>query len=537
MKASNDDHYHQLLQRSFDGELTEAETLELREWLREHPEAMDHYLEHCQLESWLRDPVLQTKPSEGKVVSLSEAGALRDGANQNPGRPNSPARRMVPRWMMIAAACLVFAIFLGWFAKSTQLNPEDEASIARVIRVEGQGLINAKANLGEGVELSSGDRIKMQEGLIEMAFRDTGVHVIAAAPLSLTADSTERMFLHEGEVKLHVPPQGIGFVVETEDRKITDLGTSFVVTAREEGGKVLVLDGEIAVANRDGSEERLMIEGDQANFEQGGKLTLHAKGESGVPELDLPSMVLSERSLPGVILGFEEPSPFSQTRPYRDWIGKQFLPFIQSGFSDRNLLDSLKEGQPLRFTGIAGTYNQFPQRTQLEPYSKPLGWLAWYQGDVAPPQPGRYRFWGYADNQLLVAINGAPVFEGSRYDSSFQEELEVPRTDHPSFPCLNASAGFASGPWVELDGSSLQLDIVFGEIYANATSALLLVEREGEPLEPTFWGQPKWPLFLTEFPTTPELKDLEKLRLHMEEKLMGSFSVSHDAIWKVTPSS
>ncbi|MEM1295252.1 MAG: hypothetical protein AAGH89_07795 [Verrucomicrobiota bacterium] len=530
MNASNDDHYYQLLQRSFDGELTDAETVELREWLHQHPEAMERYLEHCQMESWLRDPALQTEPSEGKVISLSQ-----EGATSQPRSNQSPIPQF-PRWMMITAASVAFLLLASWFVNSIQPESETATSVARVIRVEGQGLVNAKRELVGGIELASGDRIEMKQGLVEMAFRDTGVHVIAAAPLSLTADNTGKMFLHDGEVKLHVPPQGVGFVVETEDRKITDLGTSFVVTAREDGGKLLVLDGEIAVANRDGSEERLMIEGEQANFEQGGKMTLHSKRPSGVPELDLLVGGLTERSLRGVIFGFEDPPPLPQIKPFQDLIGKQFLPLIRSGFSDRTSLSPLKQGESIRYAGIAGTYNRFPERTKLEPYANLLGWLAWYHGEVVPPQPGRYRFWGYADNQLLVSVDGKPVFEGSRYDSSFQEDLNVSRTNHPSFPCLNASAGFASGPWIELDGSKVQLDILFGEIYANATSGLLLVECESETYENTFWGQPKWPLFLTETPTSSEVRELEELRLHMEEKLMGSFSIANDAVWKVLPS-
>jgi len=149
-----------------------------------------------------------------------------------------------------------------------------------------------------------------------------------------------------------------------------------------------------------------------------------------------------------------------------------------------------------------------------------------------PPQPGRYRFWGYADNHLLVAIDGKPVFEGSRRDSPFKE-LGISRSNHPSYPCLNATAGFASGPWFELGSDGVQLDIVFGEIMHHQTSGLLLVEREGASYKETYWGQPRWPLFLTEPPTGDEVAGLENLRRQMESKLIGSFSVSEEAQWKV----
>jgi hypothetical protein len=94
--------------------------------------------------------------------------------------------------------------------------------------------------------------------------------------------------------------------------------------------------------------------------------------------------------------------------------------------------------------------------------------LAWYHGNVIPPRPGRYRFWGYADNHLLVAIDGMCVFEGSR-DHSPLKKLGIPRADNPSLPCLIAKAGFARGEWTELSGDPVQLDVLFGEVGWNTT--------------------------------------------------------------------
>ncbi len=51
--------------------------------------------------------------------------------------------------------------------------------------------------------------------------------------------------------------------------------------------------------------------------------------------------------------------------------------------------------------------------------------------------------------------------------------------------------------------------------------------------EETFWGQPKWPLFLTEAPSEEETAEFERLVNHLEQKTMGSFSISEDAVWKV----
>ena len=110
---------------------------------------------------------------------------------------------------------------------------------------------------------------------------------------------------------------------------------------------------------------------------------------------------------------------------------RALLPLVQSGFSSHANLEALKQGQPVSFRGIAGAYHAFPARAGLAPYSRELGWMAWYKGKVLPPKPGRYRFWGYADNHLLVAINGNAVFEGSRHNSF--KTLNIPRSDNPSY--------------------------------------------------------------------------------------------------------
>lgn len=445
---------------------------------------------------------------------------------QEPIKPDRP-NRIPHRLSLFAVGAVALAIlFAGFGWMYSQVN--SSKGIARIIRIDGENsqLTKAKA-------LQKGEHITLEQGMIEMAFLETGVHVIATAPLDIRIDSSRQVFLTEGEIKLHVPPQGVGFVVETLDRKITDLGTSFVVTTRKKESKVLVLDGQITVANRDGSGERLMAEGDLANFVDEGKINLRSKQPSEVPELSIQDMTSTTGSLPGIIFGFDQQIALGHPGTVYDYIAPAIMPLIKSGFRDRSCLDTMKKGASLRFTGVAGTYNQFPDRTGLPPYRRAAGWLAWYHGRVKAPLPGRYRFWGYADNQLLVAVDGKPVFEGSRYDSVLRRDLKVPRFNHPAMPCLNAVAGFASGPWIEVGGQPVQLDILFGETKANCTSALLLVEREGATYEETFWGQPKWALFLTEKPAQTEIAELEKLRLHMEEKLMGSFSISEDAFWSV----
>ena len=419
------------------------------------------------------------------------------------------------------AAAFVLALFLN--------KPESTHNqVAKFIRVEGP-----LAESREWKSLEKGEEFKLAEGMVELAFKDTGVHLIGTGPLDMTLVDKNRLFLREGQIKLVVPPQGIGFVVDTMERKFVDLGTSFVVQASNRGSRVLVLDGEIAVGDPNSKQSMLMRKGGLADFDRNGKISPQSTKPSGVPDTDIDASPKGPKSLLGKLLAFPEAGTSTPGANDVKAISRFFLPLIQSQFQDQQSVSSMKQGPPLRFRGIAGTYDQFPQRYNLSPFSEQHGWMAWFQGKVSPPQKGKFRFWGYADNNLLVSINGKPVFEGSRYDSHFRTELKVPRNNHPALPCLNARAGFASGEWFEVDTSPVKIDILFGESQGHFTSSVLLIEQEGMEYESTYWGQPKWPIFATEGFNRNETSRLRNLQAHMEEKLMGSFSIPEEELWAV----
>lgn len=514
-----------LLHRYLDGVITPGELEALEDLLRNSADAR----------ATLRS--LATIDAKWQQLAADDAAQWRKLPACDEATATPASWKRTPLWLTLtalAASLLVGA--LGWFRTPEERVVEIERGIAWVIRIEGEGKAGQDRVVARGAELFTGEELAMQQGLIELAFRETGVHVVATAPLKMKLDSDQRVSLHEGQVKLVVPPQGVGFVVDTAQRKFVDLGTSFVVTANSEGSEVLVLDGQIAVGQHAGESEDLMHEGEFARFDRHGRTKKRSPSRLSLvlPELSLAVSEPGNGSLRGMILGHNDPPEIPKVELDDDVIGQELLPLIRSEFQDRACLEALKHGKPLSFRGIAGAFHEFPARTGLAPYSHEDGWMAWYHGQVVPPRPGCYRFWGYADNHLLVAIDGKPVFEGSRDNSSFKK-LGIPRADNPSLPCLIAKAGFACGSWIELGGDPVQLDILFGEVGGNITSGLLLVEREGDTYEETFWGQPKWPLFLTEAPGEDEIAEFERLVGHLEEKMMGSFSIAEDAVWKVAP--
>jgi hypothetical protein len=324
--------------------------------------------------------------------------------------------------------------------------------------------------------------------------------------------------------------------VETEEREITDLGTSFVVTANQKHSRVLVLDGLVSIGQKDNLGQQFMVEGEAATFGKHGDMALLKKKVSTMPELprrkDGPP---GRADLTSRLYAFTD-SEFPSPQDKRDLIGQRFLPLAKSGFLDNASLQGLRTEPVSPLTCIAGAYNSFGEKAGLDPATiARSGWIAWHHGNLQPPAPGRYRFVGYADNHLLVSINGQLAFEGGRYDSTFRESAIVERHNFPAWPCLNSRAGFAAGPWFEVGTDPIKFDLLFGEKQGNLTYGLLLIEREGESYEETSWGQPQWPLFLTRVPDNPQREALDQLQGFLDEKLLGGFSVDEESVWRIVP--
>ena len=219
-----------LLHGYLDGALSEAQMETLEDLLRNDPEA--------------RRTLRSLATIDAKWQELATAESMPQTIDAQ--APPKPIRPLLPTWAVISsiAAALVVG-FSGWFFRPAPVAIEaPELGLARIIRANGATTANGKP-VAAGSELYSGDKVMLADGVLELAFRDTGVHVIATGPFDATLDTTKRMYLRTGSAKLVVPPQGQGFVVDTYERKITDLGTSFVVTASDKGSDVLVLDGFI----------------------------------------------------------------------------------------------------------------------------------------------------------------------------------------------------------------------------------------------------------------------------------------------------
>jgi hypothetical protein len=120
-----------------------------------------------------------------------------------------------------------------------------------------------------GTRLPAG-RLRLAEGLARLAFAD-GAEVTIEAPADLELVSPGRCVLHAGRLVAKVPPEAIGFTVDTPTAVIEDLGTEFGVNVRRgRSADVQVFDGQVNVQHRRTGRVEYMRTGESIRFAPAG---------------------------------------------------------------------------------------------------------------------------------------------------------------------------------------------------------------------------------------------------------------------------
>jgi len=191
----------------------------------------------------------------------------------------------------------------------------------------------------------------------------------------------------------------------------------------------------------------------------------------------------SESALIGILYDLKqnqkrEPVPMEQ---------KSFLEilarFIDDGWDEGILNKYYRVSHPLYATELVIDKidaDLAPKAFGVEKTVKPRLWVVYYKGQVSPPQDGTYRFVGFADNYLAVAINAKTVLV-TCLPSSVIPTKWYPKEKKTGLwgrreECLG-------GDWIDLKaGQIVDIDIIFGEVPGGDCSCFLGIQKKGEEL-------------------------------------------------------
>jgi hypothetical protein len=226
-----------------------AEQLEMLEAaLREDAHLRRDFIEYMNVDSALSDLAAL---SEAEVAEMEVTKHGDESVTSIAGHSASFTRAAAKAWRAhrvaaiagsVAATLLIAAIL--WVA-----NPfaDNQAPVATVLARVDAALVYAGQPC-EGDELAVGE-YRLARGLLQLRFHG-GVTVYVEAPARFDAVSGDRLLLRSGRLSASVPPEGIGFTVDTPDAEVIDFGTEFSVDVESGASEVHVFEGLVHVQPR-----------------------------------------------------------------------------------------------------------------------------------------------------------------------------------------------------------------------------------------------------------------------------------------------
>lgn len=205
--------FHELITAVLEGTTTAAQQHELADKLRANATLRAEYVQQMRLDAWLRF-------TSGAAVKEKPAAA-----------PNRPRFRM-NRVMAAAAAIAMAGVAALWWS-----NRGVEAEI-----VQASGDAAHEWSPGHQLRLA---HLKMESGQVRMRLT-SGVLLDVAAPVEMQFVDAMHVRVAFGQVTADVGDDGKGFIVDTAQTQVVDLGTKFGVdVARSGHTDVVVFQGEV----------------------------------------------------------------------------------------------------------------------------------------------------------------------------------------------------------------------------------------------------------------------------------------------------
>jgi len=226
----------------------------------------------------------------------------------------------------------------------------------------------------------------------------------------------------------------------------------------------------------------------------------------------------SEAALIGILYDFKQNQKRQPTGFSVEAYPRLIEEFLEKGWSESVLNRYFRATRPLYTTQIyiplmgAG---EAPKAFDMEKVIKPSAWVIYYKGQVSPPEDGTYRFLGYSDDLLAVAVNGQTVCIGARMELP---AWKVPPGAGPYVPATSMALTY--GDWIPMKKDEpVDLDVLIGERPGGGFCAFLLYEKQGEKYPANEQGVPMYPIFQLAPHNTPVPTPGEGTPFSLSEKV------------------
>jgi len=257
---------HLLLDRLFDGEAAEEEALEVQNLIQKSPDLQRYYFRYVEVKAGLHqlkslDSAYGSSLEKNYDDMFFELAQYEKTAPEMklPAAPKEPEAAEAPAesrkecfqvskfsifFLLLSSAALIFVIVYAHLVSMKQ--GVETATLTDSLNAQ---WADENGPLEKGSRLfTSRDGLRLRAGLAELQF-DNHTRITIEGPAEFELQAADQLLLRYGRLYASVPPEAIGFRVNTPYARITDLGTEFGVISSPSGDtEVHVFRGQTVLA-------------------------------------------------------------------------------------------------------------------------------------------------------------------------------------------------------------------------------------------------------------------------------------------------
>jgi len=237
----------ELIDRFLEADVSGDEAEEVLQWL-ETPANLDRFARRAELHADLRSSLRRRRIQVSVLEACDENGVAH--ARASSARSNGAGGRLFRRLARFGAVAFLTGagLLMAFLMRGQAPGPVPSQPFLATVVNEIDAVLTSGGSAWDQTGLTAGE-YRLQQGLLHLRF-DGGVMVYVEAPARIDAVSGKRLILQSGRLSASVPPEGIGFTVETPEAEVIDFGTEFSVEVSSGTSEVHVFDGLVRVQPR-----------------------------------------------------------------------------------------------------------------------------------------------------------------------------------------------------------------------------------------------------------------------------------------------
>ena len=220
-----------------------AEQLQMMEAaLRDDAQLRRDFIEYMNLDSALSDLAALSEAEVAEIEKPTVFSADESASIEGTCVRSTPTYRVVTIMGTVAVTLLIAALL--WFASP---GADGDVPLATLV-ADINAVLSLDGQPWSDTEMRAGV-YQLDRGLLHLRF-GSGVMVYVEAPARFHAVNDKRVVLHSGRLSASIPPEGVGFTVDTPDAEVIDFGTEFSIDVESNASEVHVFEGLVRVQPR-----------------------------------------------------------------------------------------------------------------------------------------------------------------------------------------------------------------------------------------------------------------------------------------------